>query len=412
MLATNLAYNTVIALSCLAAGLVLVRSGWLENERWRATLTPLSSIIGSGFLIMAPLLAGIAGIRSPLAILAIVAVAYSIGHVIRFNILHIEPRIANGTLSRRAQEIEYLANIALVMAYAVAVAFYLSLLAHFLLNYLGMDSLTLERSLTTAILLFITGVGYARGLAGLERLEAFPVTIQLAVILSLVLGLAVFGIGYLNGNELRFDHPDRAVSTQFRMLAGVLLIVQGFETSRFLGNRYSAEIRVTSMRNAQIIAGVLYVVTVILLLPVVQHMNLVDINLSEIIGAMAPVAVVLPAMLVAAALMSQFSAAVADLGGGGGLLRENSHQHLSTRTGYLALAVCSILLVWAADLLGIITLASRAFATYYFLQTELAIICNAADNPQMARKTLANQVLFACLAAILACVMILSIPAG
>jgi hypothetical protein len=41
-------------------------------------------------------------------------------------------------------------------------------------------------------------------------------------------------------------------------------VVQGFETSRFLGEKYSPEVRVASMRNAQIISAVLYVVSVIL----------------------------------------------------------------------------------------------------------------------------------------------------
>lgn len=411
MLASNLAFNAFLVVSCLALGVVLMRSRMLKSELWQATLTPLSSIIGSGFLIMAPLLASVVGIRSPFAILGIVALAYAIGHVIRFNILHVEPRIASGQLSRHSQEIEYLSCIALVLAYVVAVAFYLSLLSNFLLHYLGISSPNLERLLTTAIILFITGVGYSKGLGGLERLESFSVIIQLAVISSLIVGLAIFSIDFLLGREIHFDYPKRDVSTQFRMLAGVLLIVQGFETSRFLGDKYSREVRISSMRNAQIISGILYVVSVILLLPVVQQIDLMHIELSEIINAMKPVAIILPLMLMVAALMSQFSAAVADLGGGGGLLQENSHHRLSTAMGYVSVAVCAILLVWAVDLFEIITLASRAFATYYFLQTLLALIYSYKDCPPMARMTLTNEILFVCLALILAYVIVFSIPA-
>ena len=411
MTPSSLAFNSLLLVSCLALGFVLMRSRLLKSELWQATLTPLSSIIGSGFLIMAPLLASIVGIRSPVAILGIVAVAYAIGHVIRFNILHVEPRIASGQLSRHSQEIEYLSCIALVLAYVVAVAFYLSLLSDFLLHYLGISNPNLERLLTTAIILFITGVGYAKGLGGLERLESFSVTIQLAVIASLIIGLAVFSIDFLLDMDIHFDYPKRDVSTQFRMLAGVLLIVQGFETSRFLGDKYSREVRIASMRNAQIISGILYVVSVMLLLPVVQRIDLMDVELSDIINAMQPVAVILPLMLMVAALMSQFSAAVADLGGGGGLLRENSHHRLSTGMGYVSVAICAILLVWAVDLFEIITLASRAFATYYFLQTLLALIYSYKDCPPMARMTLANEILFVCLALILAYVIVFSIPA-
>ncbi len=411
MTASSLSFNAFLLVSCLVLGFVLMRSRMLKGELWQATLTPLSSIIGSGFLIMAPLLASIVGIGAPVAILGIVALAYAIGHVIRFNIVHVEPRIAGGQLSRHSQEIEYLSCIALVLAYVVAVAFYLSLLSNFLLSYLDISDPNLERLVTTTIILFITGIGYFKGLSGLERLESFSVNIQLAVIFSLIIGLFLFSIDFLLERELHLDYPKRDVSTQSRMLAGVLLIVQGFETSRFLGDKYSREIRVSSMRNAQIISGILYIVSVMLLLPVVQQIDLLDFKMAEIINAMKPVAVILPLMLMVAALMSQFSAAVADLGGGGGLLRENSHHRLSTGLGYVSVAVCSILLVWAVDLLEIITLASRAFATYYFLQTLLALIYNYKDCPPMAKMTLVNEILFAGLALVLAYVIIFSIPA-
>ena len=65
------------------------------------------------------------------------------------------------------------------------------------------------------------------------------------------------------------------------MLAGALLVVQGFETSRFLGDKYSRAVRVAGMRNAQIISGALYVVSVVLLMPVVQNMDLVHVKLSR-----------------------------------------------------------------------------------------------------------------------------------
>ena len=412
MSASSLPFNFILLVPCVVMAVFLVRSKMMRRDLWQATLTPLSSIIGSGFLIMAPLLAGIVGLLSPLAILGIVSLAYAIGHVIRFNIQHVEPRLAEGRMYRRTGEIEYLGNVVLVLAYVVAVAFYLSLLSNFLLNYLGVDNLNAERMLTSLIIIFIAWVGYFRGLGGLERLEFLSINVQLSIVLSLAVGLCFFEFSIFSGREIHFDYPKREVVTQFQMLAGVLLVVQGFETSRFLGEKYSREIRVSSMRNAQIISGVLYVLLVILLMPVVAQMNLNDIKLAEIIDAMHPVAFILPLLLMVAALMSQFSAAVADLGGGGGLLRENSKGHLSTEIGYLSVAVCSITLVWFADLFEIITLASRAFATYYFLQTLLALIYNRTDSPPKAIMTVVNQCLFVVLAVILAYIIFFSIPSG
>ena len=127
---------------------------------------------------------------------------------------------------------------------------------------------------------------------------------------------------------------------------------------------------------------------------------------------MRPVGILLPLMLMLAALMSQFSAAVADLGGGGGLLRENSHGRLSTKAGYVSIAACAVLLVWAVDLLEIIALASRAFAAYYFLQTLLAIVYNRKDSPPSAKMTAVDEALFVLLAVVLAYIVIFSIPAG
>ena len=411
MSAESIPFNTLLVLLSLVAGVALLRSRVTKSDLWHATLTPLSSIIGSGFLIMAPLLASIVGPLSPIAIVGIVLIAFSAGHVIRFNIRYLEPRLAEGRLLPGTRHIEQLGNLVLAFAYVVAVAFYLSLLSSFLLNYFGVSSLFLERSLTTSIIVFITTVGYLRGLGGLERLEAFSVNIQLAVIASLMVGLVLFSISFYSSSELDIQYTFRPIPVQFQMLAGALLIVQGFETSRFLGDSYSQEIRVKSSRNAQIISGILYVGSVALLMPVVQSMDLHEVKLAEIVQAMTPVALVLPAMLMLAAIMSQFSAAVADLGGGGGLLREGTRERIATRFGYIFVSAFAVGLVWTVDLLEIVAIASKAFASYYLLQTILAIIYNRKDRPQGAKLTVVNEVFFSILALILAYIVVFSISA-
>ena len=258
LMSSSIILNSVLILAALFTLYVLRRPKLQKSESWQATLTPMSSIIGSGFLIMSPLLASVVGGLSPLAVIGIVSLAYAIGTVIRFNIMHVEPRIKDGSLSTVTREIEYLGDIALVLAYMVAVAFYLSLLSTFLLNYLGIDNLVMERWLTTIIIFFIAFVGYKRGLGGLEKLEAVSMTVQLSIVVALLLGLAVFAFLFMASDEtLNFVYPDRDISTQVRILAGALLVVQGFETSRFLGEKYSPEVRVATMRNAQIISGIL-----------------------------------------------------------------------------------------------------------------------------------------------------------
>ncbi len=383
-----------------------------KSDNWKATLTPLSSIIGSGFLIMAPLLASVVGSMSPFAVIAIVMLAYSIGTVIRFNIMHVEPRMLDGSLCVITRKIELLGNIALVMAYMVAVAFYLSLLSSFLLNYMEIQNLTAERWMTSLIIAFIAIVGYIKGLGGLEKLEAISMTIQLAIVGALLLGLFIYGMNFMASTEvLDFHYHEREWTTQLRIMAGALLVVQGFETSRFLGEKYTPEVRVMTMRRAQIISGILYVLAVVALLPVVQHIDLIHVKLSSIVEVTGLVAVVLPIMLIGAAIMSQFSAAVADTGGAGGLLNQNTGSRFSTEIGYVGVSLCAIFLVWWVDLLHIITIASQAFATYYFLQTLLALNFCYRDCIPGKRMTLWMRMMFMTLSVILLAVVFLAIPA-
>jgi len=404
----NLGLVTIVFLSIY----FLSRPKLRNNKSWQAMLTPLSSIVGSGFLIMAPLIASIVGLFSPFAVFGIVVLAYGIGHVIRFNILHVEPRSSKGTLSKGTKEIEYLGNLVLVLAYMVAVSFYLSLLSSFLLNYFGISNLVYERWLTTSIIAFIAIIGYVKGLSGLEKLESISMTIQLSIVIALLIGLGIYGMTFLSSDEvLEFTYTQRPISTQMQMLAGALLVVQGFETSRFLGEKYSPEVRVKSMRNAQIISGILYVVSVILFMPIVQKIDLIHMELAQIIEATGSAALVLPLMLIIAALMSQFSAAVADTGGGGGLLNENSNGRLSSRLGYVGIAISAILLVWAANLMEIITLASRAFAVYYLFQTLLALFYCYKDCPVRSRMTLLNRGVYMLISIVLLYVVFFAIPA-
>jgi hypothetical protein len=361
----------VILVIIVAIGLVcMFHPRLLKNPSWQATLTPLSSIIGSGFLIIAPMLASVIGIYSPIAVTGIVILAYAIGGVIRFNIIQ--------NASPWIYKIDFVANAALSLAYVTAVAFYLSLLSSFLLNYLGfVDEFGWERAMTTVIIVFIAAIGFLRGLGGLEKLEAFAMSIQLSIVAALLIGVAVYDYNFIQSEQsLTFDIQERSLMTKAFMLAGILLVVQGFETSRFLGEKYHADMRVRTMRRAQLISGVLYVISVIVLMPIVQHIDLAHIRIADIVTATGLAAAALPLMLIVAAIMSQFSAGVADTVGAGGLASETSKGRISSNKGYLVVAVFAIILVWTANLLEIIALASRAFALYYLLQCVVALLAN------------------------------------
>jgi len=58
-----------------------------------ATSTLLASIFGSGFLVIVPILAGAVGGDSVVAMAGVCLVAYAVGSVIRYNIIHVEPAL-------------------------------------------------------------------------------------------------------------------------------------------------------------------------------------------------------------------------------------------------------------------------------------------------------------------------------
>ena len=404
-------FNTILVIIAASVLLFMFHPRLTNSRHWQATLTPLSSIIGSGFLIIAPLLTSVVGMYSPVAITGIVLLAYAIGGVIRFNIIHAEPLLHDREANPAMYRIDLLANTMLSFAYVTAIAFYLSLLSSFLLTYLGFeDSPALERTLTTTIIVFIAATGYIRGLGGLEKLEAYSMSLQLSIVAALLIGVFVYDYKFIQaGQALALDVPDRDLITKIFILFGVLLVVQGFETSRFLGEKYNADIRVRTMRRAQLISGVLYVVSVIALLPVVRHLDLENIQIAEIVSATGLVATALPLMLIVAAIMSQFSAAVADTVGAGCLASESSGGKLSTNRGYVIVSVFAIILVWAADLLEIISVASRAFAVYYLFQCIVAIV--ASRHHYEGNTHLIQATRFTIVGSILAIIVIFAIPA-
>lgn len=93
---------------------------------------------------------------------------------------------------------------------------------------------------------------------------------------------------------------------------------------------------------------------------------------TAIIDIMGIVAPILPLLLVAATLATQFSAAIADTSGCG----ELSRNRISARISYGLLTGVVLALTWSINIFEIINYASRAFAAYYFLQA-LIVTLNA-----------------------------------
>lgn len=210
-----------------------------------------------------------------------------------------------------------------------------------------------------------------RGFSALERLEQISVGLKLAIIAGLLVGLATYFAEQYSHDALVFDPPAERGSHAFMLLAGLIVTVQGFETSRYLGHAYDAETRIRSMRWAQLIASAVYLIYIGLLTYSVEPGGLV-LDETAIIDLMQVVAPILPVLLVIAALSAQFSAAVADTSGSGGLLSEISGGRASERTAYTVLVGVGLILTWTSNVFEIISYASRAFAAYYALQAGIA----------------------------------------
>ena len=306
--------NIVIIVVALALGSYLALSRRLTvSSNWKATVTPLSSIMGSGFLVSAPLLATIGGI------------------------------------------------------------------------------------------------GMWRGLGKLESVEKFAVSLNLGMIGALLVGLATYNVQLVLGGNWALPAISSSIDFHdLRVLLGLLIVVQGFETSRYLGDEHPADQRIATMRAAQLMSTGIYLVF-IALATVLFHDGLGS-DVTAIIGMTKPVAVVLPLLLSIAAIGSQFSASVADSAGAGGLMEDITHRKLSIRYAYLLILVVTVALTWETNVNEIIAYASRAFALYYVLQCVVAFVV-AWQQKEIKHRTL-RLGMFASLALICLLVFLLGIPSG
>jgi len=374
-----------------------------SNRLAQATVTPLASIFGSGFLVIVPILAGAVGRYSIFAMAAVCALALAVGGVIRFNIRRAEPILA-GEPPESTLALERSSDLALILAYVISVSLYLRILATFVLGGMGVDSPLTENLLTTAIIAAIVIVGITRGLVILEELESWALYVTLAIIVLLLLGFGLYDLGAWRsaaGMQLSagLDHTPWEILT---IIAGTLIVVQGFETPRYLGDEFDAQTRIRASRASQVISTVVYVLFVALATPLVHVLNgQYDDNSLIALAGFASALLVLP--LVCAAALSQFSAAVADTLAATGNMQEVTHHHLKQRWGYILVGGGAIVLTWSTDTYQIVALASRAFAFYYMLQCFVAISVSRSG---------VQRLVFGLVALVLGFITVFAVPAS
>jgi len=368
--------NLLILIGVVVTGAMLAWPRLANARLWRATITPLASIIGSGFLVLGPILDVSYGAYAPLVMMALCIAAYLFGWTIRFNIERIDSVPHRSLWVERS---EVLASGILAFAYVISVTYYLNLFGAFGVRLTSLDDSHHAKLLTTAVFVIILGVGWLRGFSALERLEQISVGLKLAIIAGLLVGLSVHFAQTARAEALVIHAPVVSGWQSLMLAAGLIVTVQGFETSRYLGSTYNAATRVRSMKLAQWLSAAIYM-TYIGLLTYAFDANVLSLDETSIIDLMAVVAPILPVLLVAAALSAQFSAAVADTGGSGGLIRELSGQRVPTRLAYALIVGFGLFLTWTANIFEIISYASRAFAAYYAIQAGIAAMSAQGSN--------------------------------
>lgn len=393
--------SMLMVIVSVIVSMILLRPRVMKNPIWRATVTPLASIIGSGFLVAGPILSHIAGNFAWLAILCLCGVAYIIGHAIRYNITHVEPV----PVSHQPQPVllmERLSQVALAFAYFVSVAYYLNLFASFALRADAVVDPELTRWIASGIIALLGTLGATRGLHALESLEATSVGLKLALIAGLISALAYSAI--LSSSSGTFSLPASTSgigADKIQILLGLVILVQGFETSRYLGDTYSADTRVKTMRYAQYFSSAIYVIFILLMTPYFSNSLPTNGGETEIITLLEPLGFVVGPLIIFAALASQISASIADMNGAGGLLASASTHKISVKVGYLLTTVSAIIITWQSSILEIIVYASKAFVIYYGLQCCLAFfVCWTAKTRHPFRLCIFAGGVLICLAVI------------
>ncbi|MEO5534846.1 MAG: hypothetical protein ABIR17_06890 [Pseudolysinimonas sp.] len=338
-----------------------------------AAVTPLASILGSGLLIIVPVLERTLGALAVFGAIAICAVAWMLGTVIRHNLIVVEARQAAKTLDLATARLGRLADAVIVIAYVISVALYVRIMAEYLVAFfISGGSPAVEALVACVSIAVIILIGMLRGFRGLDRLDriALSVVLVLTAVLGSVLIASDVG-GFATGAVTVPPIPALPIGQIFMVLGGIVITVQGFETVRYLGADFDVATRVRASRLAQAIASFIYIGFVAVATPLMGLGTAAgaDTTLLDITARVAPW-LALP--LVISAVLSQFSAAIADTEAADGNLNGlNAWFH--GRRPYLITGLAAIAIAATIPTLTIVAIASRAFAAYYALQCVIAL---------------------------------------
>ncbi|MBW4935950.1 hypothetical protein [Marinobacter sp. F4206] len=343
-----------------------------NSEAYQAGVVPLANIMDIGFVAMTPIIVHITGLASGLAMAGLCALGFAMGWVIRYNIRRFEPVSGQKGL---LHNIEHIAQWALVLASVVNVAYYLQLMGAAIIYPFPFAGVAAFPTIIAVVsLLALGGIGFFHGLGKLNQMGQRTTAFNLAAVGAIIVAFLAYNLEVaLAGNWSLPDYRPELTIEGGRQILGFFALVQGFEASRYLSSEYSAELRISTMRKAQIIASVVFV-----LFPLSTLLLFAEVRPEPTEAAVLQIAEVaspvLPWLVLALAIGSQASASVNAISSRSHVLEEISGNRLPLRVTFPLLAAGAIAVVLVTDVLSAVAAASRVFAVFFALQCLIALL--------------------------------------
>jgi len=364
LIAVGIGFVTILALAY-----VLYRPRIQQSKEYQATVVPLSNIMDVGFILFAPAIVLLVGFRAPFFMLGICLVAIAAGLAIAYNIRHYEPIEGEGGHPDR---IEIIAEWSLLGASMVNIAYYTMILVTLVQLPFDWNSVNGRTVMGVALLAVLVIVGLGGGMDFLNKMGNRTTAFNLAAVIGVVVAFLVANAQEALGGRWDLGPSPDLGTEEIRKMIGLFAIVQGFEASRYIGVRFGAERRVTTMRVAQAVSTVVFVIfTITLLLAFLPTPDGISEDGTAIFAVSGLVGSLLPWLLLLAALGSQTSAIIGATSSRSDMLV--NHKVPRTRT-FPIILIPAILLVIFVDVNMAVNLASRVFAAYFTIQAALAVL--------------------------------------
>ena len=355
-----------IALVCiLVIAFVLYRPVIQSSKVYQATVVPLSNIMDVGFILFSPAIVLLAGFRAPFFMLGICLLAMAVGFAMAYNIRNYEPIAGQGG---RPDRFEDASEWALLGASMINIAYYTMLLVALMLLPFDRDTSGRQPLIGAIILTVLVVIGWFGGMDWLNKQGNRTTAFNLAAVIGVVVAFLVYNLQEWLGGRWELGESPTLETEDVRKMIGLFAIVQGFEASRYIGVRFGAERRITTMRVAQVISTVVFVgfiltLLVIFLPPAGESDGTAIFLASDLVGD------TLPWLLLLAAIGSQTSAIIGATSSRSDMLVSRK---VTRKATFPIILVPAIVLVLLVDVNVAVNLASRVFAAYFIVQASLA----------------------------------------